>query len=297
MYSTIMATPVQRDFVTILTGWAGCVATKRMLPDGRKVDGGKPRIGTLFTVREAPLTGLTDLHAVLVGLAADRASFVIRDRLKPDSGAGPHARNRQTFEDVPHHWLMLDVDDAEAPARVDPASGAALEWWIATHLPVEFHDASYIYQWSSSAGTAAAGRRLKVHLWFWLATPVTSTALLPWAQVTGGLDSAILHRVQVHYTADPVFVGCSDPLAGYRLGMVSKVREAVPTFPLPKHGPRGGSGGATASSPVVVGLEGRIIDGREGWLQRWLLGAVRTRLREGVALDADARARGVASVQ
>ena len=260
-----------------------------MLHDGRKVGGVK--IGTRFTVREIPLTGLSDLLDVLVGLASDRTSFVIRDRLKPDSGAGPHARNSQTFDDVPHNWLMLDVDEAESPVGLDPVSVAAIEWWIAHHLPTEFYGASYVHQFSSSAGTAGAGRRIKAHLWFWLAVPATSAALLPWAHTTPGLDPAILHRVQIHYTADPIFVGCPDPLAGRRLGMVAKAYGAVPAFPLPRHAPRGATGGTTAALPVVVGVEGRIVDGREWWLLRWLLDAVHTRLRQGLALDADALAQ------
>lgn len=239
--------------------------------------------GTLFLVTERNLNGLVDLHSLLSEICSLPNVAVIRDRLKPGLSLDlPHRRNRQTFDQVPHHWVMLDMDSITAPPGMSPTDPYAIEWLIRKHLPPEFHHASYIIQFSSSAGIAKAGQKIKVHLWFWLAIPAHSSALLEWVKGYPA-DPAVFRPVQIHYTANPLFEACAEPLPGHRILFVQKAQEAVAL--LFDDGPRSHFQGATAV-PVaaVVSKCGTLLEGREAWLLRWGMGY----LRRGLPLDAEA---------
>jgi hypothetical protein len=132
----------------------------------------------------------------------------------------------ELFDDTPHHWVLVEVDDFE-PLTADPVRDPvrAIDEYIATCLPVCFQGAAYHWQLSNSAGHATKGGVLKVHIWFWLATPYTSAQLKAWARALAvALDDSVLNPVQVHYTAAPVFeAGVVDPVpvrSGFVAGLL-----------------------------------------------------------------------------
>lgn len=67
-------------------------------------------------------------------------------------------------------WVMLDFDDA--PIESDPLTEEGVEEAIARFLPPWFHQASYVYQYSASAGILELPKStLRVHLFFHLDRP------------------------------------------------------------------------------------------------------------------------------
>ena len=225
--------------------------------------------GTFFRVIERGLDGLADLHSLLVELALLLTMAVLRDRLNPGLSLDvPHRRNRKTFALVAHHWVMLDFDGIEAPPGMSPTDPKTIEWLIRNHLPPEFCGASYIIQFSSSAGTAKAGRKIKVHLWFCLSIPARSDALLAWAK-SYAADPAVFRLLQIHYTANPIHQGCANPLPGRRILFVQKAQEAVPL--VLQDTPRSHFAVPTAAPTAdpVQDSAGKLTDGREAWLLAW----------------------------
>src|SRR3989442_2673136 len=83
-------------------------------------------------------------------------------------------------------------------------------------LPTEFHQASYHWHLSSSAGITHPSI-VSLHLWYWLDRPVPDALLKAWAlrwnakAGTKLIDPALFNDVQPHYTAAPTFAGLIDP--------------------------------------------------------------------------------------
>ena len=273
-----------QDSITVIVSTTRARMTKGFGPGGTVIF--TARLGMKFLVHQRQVRGLADVYALLLEIASQADRAVIRGVLNHDlSYDTPHPRNGRTFHNVSHHWLMVDCDDIEAPAGMTSTDPYAIEWMIQNRFPAEFHDCSYIIQFSSSAGTAKAGRNIKVHLWFWLANAAHPDALVLWAK-DHGFDPSVYRTVQPHYTAAPVFQGCTDPLTGPRTLFVRKAQETV-ALVLPD-APRGRFPGATAApAAAVVGKGGTLLEGREGWLLRHNLAQVRARLAAGLALDAE----------
>lgn len=187
-----------------------------------------------YDVATFPVNDIADLSELLTELEGQERSCVIRGklidgmtgedvlrRIYPDSETGEPAY----FEAAPAQWLCCDFDHTQAP-DADMTNEARLEHLIQT-LPAYFHNTSYHYQWSSSAGLDG-WKVLKCHLWFWLSRPITDADLKMVATFQKWpCDKALMSAVQVHYTAAPRFTNCSDPLAGLRSGVVAKDRQEV----------------------------------------------------------------------
>lgn len=167
-----------------------------------------------FNVETLDVTGIHDLHNVLAQLETQSKACIIRGIKAPDTEL-PAQRLNANFLEVPHHWFLVDIDRYQ-PVLADPVLEpvAAIEEFILGSMPEEFHGASYHWQLSSSAGAAKNRDTLKAHVWFWSETPYTGPQLDAWARVNSvPLDKAVLRRVQVHYTASPVFdAGVEDPV-------------------------------------------------------------------------------------
>ena len=104
---------------------------------------------------------------------------------------------------------QIPTNSATAPG-IDPVSSEALSYVVGL-LPSEFQGVSFIAQWSSSAGLKPG--LIKVHLWYWLETPLGSRDLRAWAKGLAPLiDPAPFNAVQPHYTARPIFDGLPDPV-------------------------------------------------------------------------------------
>src|SRR4051812_28907271 len=164
--------------------------------------------GKFFTYATHPVDGLASLAAVLMRLEGEPRTVIVRGHPTPA---------------------------AEALA------------YAVRQLPPEFHDASFFYQWSSSAGLK--GAVIKVHLFFWLDRPVPDHELREWAEAWNRehspvgklIDPALFDPIQAHYIARPRFVGRADPLP-VRSGLVQKDRDEVAIRLLRREGTRAGDG-------------------------------------------------------
>lgn len=169
-----------------------------------------------YTLEEVEVSGLVELSALLVKLEREPRVCLIRGRYvgddlarqrDPEFKPGRVRRTLDYFDDQPLHTVLVDVDKFESTlfdANAQPE--LAVEEFIHSQLPAEFRVAGYHWQMSNSAGHPSKGSELRAHLWFWLAEPYTSAQLAAWAKATAFKgDPSLLRRVQVHYTAGPVF--------------------------------------------------------------------------------------------
>lgn len=230
MSAVLRPAPEPVDFITILKTLGKKLAKTF---DGDKVipfDDAKQ-----YTIETQSLNSIDDLEMTLRYLGPKSLRCVIRGEFKGDAAAqtiapptrpGYYRRISELFNEVPHHWAMLDIDEY-FPMLYDPTADTeqAIQEFVEDKLPSEFHNATYIWQLSSSSGRVSG--KLKCHLWVWLQTPYTGTQLRAWIQA-GKLkpkdmliDDRVMLNTQCHYTANPVFVnGAVDPIApGRRLGL------------------------------------------------------------------------------
>jgi hypothetical protein len=224
-------TEAAADTVTVLKS-AGPLLTKVF--DGSRVE--PYGLAKHFSIHENPVSNIQQLSQLLKQLESKGRRCVIRGQFIGDAKAqevcppekpGMYPRVNSLFEEVPHRWCMFDIDRHQS-LLFDPASEPeeAVAEFIETCLPPEFHCASYHWQLSSSAGMKPG--ILKCHLWFWLETPYTGPQLKAWVRHHSlPIDVAPLRRVQVHYTANPVFQnGANDPVVK-RSGLTQGKRNAV----------------------------------------------------------------------
>ena len=228
------SSPAQ-DAITILRSTLG-LACKRILagPDGSITVEGYPG-AKLFQVFEESVSNITELSAKVKVLEALRNCLVVRGAPRSDLDLQrPQHRRKINFSTPPsgRRWLLIDLDEIALPAgmTLQKNVGAVCEYLIRL-LPAEFHDASYHWQLSSSAGVKDSSKA-SGHLWFWLDRPIPDAPLKAWSKWWNGvagakiIDPALFNDVQAHYTAAPIFVGMDDPFA-VRSGLVRKVVDEV----------------------------------------------------------------------
>lgn len=211
------------DFLTVLTAHSSQQLTKGFNADGStsNVDFAKH-----FRVSIIDVADIHELDRHIKSLLPAVNSCVIRGYRAP----APRGiqRLKENFEDRPHHWACFDVDDFYSSFYDDVTKDpeAIIDEFVTTQLPQEFHDVSFSWQLSSSAGVYSK-EKLKAHIWFWLKTPYNSSAMHEWVtQERINVDKALFRTVQVHYTAAPVFNGMADP-ALKRAGFCSKKSDEV----------------------------------------------------------------------
>lgn len=198
---------------------------------------------------------LEDLGELVTRLSSQDNAILIRGTSKPTANRELR-RNTETFPepDAGCPWLMIDFDNIALPDGTNPTSRAAIEHAVRL-LPKEFHNASYFYQFSASAGILKPdGSPLKpglnVHVFFWLDRRVHGKALsaylelhcidtgfyekaldrsgAPWIRL--GIDPAVLRSsVQPHYVGFPIIgTGISCVLtAATRQALVRKEHESI----------------------------------------------------------------------
>ncbi|HHW4673589.1 MAG TPA: DNA primase family protein [Xylella fastidiosa subsp. pauca] len=189
-----------------------------------------------FQVEQRPLNNSRELSALLTELENNRHACVIRGVYVGDAKAaaldtefqkGKVRRIAELYEDIPHHWMLVEIDNFE-PLRLDPVADpvGSISEFLHAHLPFWFAGADYHWQLSSSAGRPGSEGKLKAHVWFWLHTPYTSAQLKAWATACApALDASVFNTVQIHYTAAPVFeAGVADPVP-VRSGFVKGLLE------------------------------------------------------------------------
>jgi hypothetical protein len=183
-----------------------------------------------FSVEAVPLSGMADLSQLLTRLESNPHAGIIRGTYTGNEPVGWVTRVGVHFDDLPIHPILIEVDGFE-PLSADPVTDpmACIHEYIISVLPKVFHDASYHWQLSNSAGHLKHSGTLKAHLWFWLRTPYSSAQLKHWAKaVRVDCDHAVFNKVQIHYTGAPLFEeGLSDPVP-VRSGDVKGLVDAVP---------------------------------------------------------------------
>lgn len=175
-----------------------------------------------FKVKEVEVAGLKEIRDLLGKMHKQpkrcliRGKFVGPERGQPGNKPGTWARNNANFDDQPLHWFMVDIDGFR-PDWVDPVTDTelAVQEFIEAVLPPAFKSCSFYWHLSSSAGMPGKEGILKCHVHLWSKTAYTTAQMNAWAKVIGpAIDSAVYRRVQVHYTADPIFEeGRIDPVA------------------------------------------------------------------------------------
>ena len=233
MATTLPSPAPAADFITVLKS-AGPKLTK--IFDGDQVI---PYADAKhFSIETLPINGIDDLSMHLLHLATKTLRCVIRGKFKGDAAAqtiapptrpGLYRRIGELFDEVPHFWWCADHDDF-APMLWDPVTDpeGAIRELIEDRYPSEFHNASYHWQLSSSAGRKPGV--LKVHIWWPLATAYTGPQVEAWVRTIGlKTDVTTLRKVQPHYVANPVFQnGAVDPTGGKRGGLYRGEVDAVP---------------------------------------------------------------------
>lgn len=201
------------DRLTILRCAPNLVLAKRWLADGTIEPYSRAKT---FTIEQRDVDGIESLSALLSRLEQDPQACLIRGT--PKAGVeGPVRRLIETFDDLPLHTILIEVD-RYVPIASDPLAEPleAARDYIAECLPDPFHDVSFHLQLSNSAGAGGNESKLKGHLWFHLKHPYDSATLRAWARSLDlQADLSVLNPVQVHYTAAPVLEpGVADPLKG-----------------------------------------------------------------------------------
>jgi len=229
------AVSAQSDVLTVLTS-AGPNFTKVWTSLDEKPRGYD--LVKQVSVSEHTVTGLRELSTLLTSLEPMAKSCIIRGRFighaaasavyptltacaKTNEPEAPPAkgftfRRKDLFLPQALHYLFLDVDNFRPKDGIDPVLHpvAAINQYIATCLPAEFHDISYHWQLSGSAGHHSNVGVLKAHIAFWLTNAQAGEDLTAWAYAEApSLDTTVFRTVQPNYTAAPVLLnGTPDPV-------------------------------------------------------------------------------------
>lgn len=239
---------VAQDTVTILKTTDGKLATKQIVKNTStgKVEFVQFDAGYLFqALPNYPVRDIRSLSDLLTALEGMPEFFVIRGEpvdpaaaeqmlmLRRGSGQGTAFTGNFRTPDLGRRYVLIDVDKLSLPSGMSltqQSVGIICEYVVGL-LPQEFHDASYHWQLSSSAGFGDPSR-VSLHLWFWLVQPVADLDLRRWGKFVNeksGLklvDTALFSHVQPHYTAAPVFNGVKDPFPA-RSALVKKLVDSV----------------------------------------------------------------------
>jgi len=262
--SDVLPTP---DSITLLVCGQGHLASKQF---SRNESGDIVKLGynsgTHFGVTERTVAGIGALSMLLSAMEYLPNVFVIRGKLlnppAPEKGIRRLNENFTTPE-TGRRWVLIDFDKIDLPDRLDLRENvhAVIEYLVSL-LPPDFHDASYHYQLSSSAGMGDP-HKASAHVWFWLSEPWPDAKLKAWGKAVNDrlgyslVDTSLFQAVQAHYTAAPVFEGVENPFPA-RSGLVEKARDGVSIREITASlRPQKRSAGAVEPGP-----------GFEGWLSR-----------------------------
>ena len=200
-------------------------------------------------------------------LIAGRASQSIRRTLKASAGEEPN------FEHCSQQWCLMDIDDLPLPEHLSDYQNnkAEIVDFAVSHLPEQFRNVQCWYQFSSNMGIKQG--KVRLHLWYWLSRPCSDAEMKGWLQESP-VDLVLFNPVQMHYTANPVFLdGALDPFPD-RSGMYEPsgimevaVPELIPSVVVKKVTSKTNKFGQLDGQEVLRDEDtGLIIDGRERFL-------------------------------
>lgn len=184
---------------------------------------------SLFQWGTERVEDIHSLTALLTRLEKDQHSFIVRGQVDAERTPPEWIRRKKCryndsdtyLTDAPLNWLMIDIDKLELPEglSITDSTTEAIQYAVA-QLPTEFHDVSYHWSLSSSAGVKT-NNQISAHLFFWLDMPIENERIGEWAIAFNSavgyklIDPALFNAVQPHYLAPPVFHdGVSDPFEG-----------------------------------------------------------------------------------
>ena len=241
---TVTTQAQQTDHVTLLTAKPGKFACKRFTKRGTVVEKQDYDAGWEFgMLTPMPAANISDLSNLLLAVETMQQVFIVRGepvdttfvgKYVQRTGSGEGSRFKGNFKSPPagHQFILIDIDKYPLPKKLSLNRDVlAVCEYLVSQLPPEFHNISYHYQLSSSAGIGNP-RLISMHLWFYLNRPIPDLQLKDWAKAvnkTKGVklvDDALFQHVQIHYTARPIFIGMPDPFP-VRSALVRKDSDEV----------------------------------------------------------------------
>jgi hypothetical protein len=229
---------------------------------GASIKSLKPAMAKHFSYEQRAVTDIQGLSALLTSLEQDPHKAIIRGVPADDVDTEKQVRrklrrsttsepNEEPFLDQAASWIMIDVDKLLLPSGMDVVKEplSAIQYAI-EQLPSEFHDASYHWQLSASAGVKDTNT-LSVHLYFWLDRSLSNELLRGWANSLNNkrlVDHSVYNPVQLHYTAAPLFADdTANPFRDNRSGFTTKAKNSV-CLKLPSAEERNKANSSSASS-------------------------------------------------
>ena len=235
------------DHITILWTEPGKIATKQFSRASKRseITFSQYDAGYLFTaLKPIAINSIAELSEVLKFLEKQHRALVIRGAPDSDEIIGRHVTRTGSGEGINfignfrtpaagRYYIEIDVDKYNLPPgwKLNQLSGDKICEHLVRLLPNEFHNASYHWQLSSSAGVFD-NTKVSIHFWFWLTSPVPDADLKIWAMHVNAaagfklIDPSLFQHVQAHYTAAPIFKGLADPFP-IRSGLVQKAQKSV----------------------------------------------------------------------
>ena len=226
----VAPTAVPPTTVTVLTAFSNNTVKRFHLDEAGELKCVPYGQESHFKHELCSVNNIAELGALVSTLSSMQNTLLIRGQ----AIQGLREPIRRRAENFPEHpdgccWVMLDFDNLPAPEGMSPTGNDAIEH-VVSKLPAEFQEASYFYQFSSSAGIAKQdGSPLKLginmHLFFWLSKPEQGKRLNAYLElhcirtqfyeksfdragepiIRTGIDPAVIRSsVQPHYVGLPI---------------------------------------------------------------------------------------------
>jgi hypothetical protein len=200
--------------------------------------------GLRFKYSERTAADIHSLYSVLKKLSRNPKAFIIRGAIRDHVDPSKKVYRRKDekrwvddahFEECPRRWLMIDFDKVPLDGiDLVKAPGRTVRRAIKKYLPECYHNVSFVWQLSSSAGIGDDAGLLSVHIWFILDRPVGEGELKTFhALKAPDVDRAIFRTIQVHYIAAPIFEGGIQDHLPRRIGLVELDEDEVSLPELP----------------------------------------------------------------
>ena len=201
------------------------------------------RPGKTYWTERAPADGIESVYQAVEYAQQRRDGFFAYGGLTSDGELRrqrntPIRRNKEdkpeqsaNIEEVPRHWLILDIDDVpcSTPHSMGEHSGreAAVCKLVKT-LPDALKHTSVVYQWTGSAGVLGWDV-LKLRLFFWLEAPLLPSQMKQWLRYSRvQTDLAIYSPNQPIYVAAPKWDRVTPPLkSSERVGLLRSRYDVV----------------------------------------------------------------------
>ncbi|MBT6272503.1 MAG: hypothetical protein HOI95_00005, partial [Chromatiales bacterium] len=232
--------------MTILTGAKPATKTLGLDANGVLVvtEGYDPQ-QTVFSYSQRDVPNIRALARVLEEVSLTPEAFAIRGALREHVDPEQRVFRRVDvnrwgleahFEECPRRWEVIDIDKKPLD-NIDLVNDPAgtVKRAIQRYLPACYHNASFVWQLSSSAGVGDDdGGLLSIHIWFLFDRAVGFNELKTFHELQAPeVDTAVFRTVQVHFVAAPKFEeGIQDHLPR-RIGLVEQDNNVVALPELP----------------------------------------------------------------